>query len=123
MTVTSMRLANQLYFSFLFLFLANYTAVFGDVIPVSVNKLKLKECLLPADHPLQSQLKDLFENPNMFHSPTQLNHAGFQVINRIHRGLMVAKHLAIKNYLIKKFQDKVSQDSQLRNYLRRINGA
>ncbi len=118
-----MHLAKQLYFSFLFLFLVNYTAVFSEVIPVSVPKLKLKECLLPADHPLQDQLKDLFDHSHMFSSPAQLSDSGFQVINRVHRGLMVARHPALKNCLIKKFQDKVPQDSQLRNYLRRINGA
>jgi hypothetical protein len=97
----------------------------GKAIENSFHKLTVNDCLLPDDHPLQKKLKTLFKfgNDGMFRSRKHLRQAGFQVLNRIHRGLMVASHPSLKQYLIKKFQNKISQKDQLNNYLSRINGA
>lgn len=96
----------------------------GKIEEPNIQKLRVKACLLPKDHRLQDQLKNLFEDhPDMFQSPEHLKQAGFNVFDKIRRGFMVASHPAIKNYLIKKFQDGTSHKAQLRNYLRRINGA
>ena len=119
-----MGMKRQVFFSF-FLILSLYICeVFaGDIQTVNFHKLKLKDCLLPEDHPLQNKLKSLFEEPDMFQSPQHLRNAGFNVFDRIRRGFMVASHPTIKNYLIKKFQDETPQKQQVNNYLRRINGA
>lgn len=95
----------------------------GDIQTVDIQKLGVKDCLLPEDHPLQNKLKKLFDNPSIFELPEHLRLAGFTICNRIRRGLMVISHPNIKNYLIKKFQNETPRKAQLRNYLRRINGA
>lgn len=82
-----------------------------------------KKYLLPTHHPLQKKLKKLFKDPDMFDSPDHLRRSGFQVFERVHRGLMVASHPSIKNYLFKKFKNKIVQKEQLNNYVRRITGA
>ncbi len=89
----------------------------------SLRKHELKEYLLPNDHPLQSALKNIFNDSNMFESPSHWHLAGFQVLDRVHRNLMVARHPSIKNYLFKKFSNPISQKDQVNNYLKRISGA
>lgn len=113
------------FYSFFLIYFSLFAfgTLFGGVGVFPTQKLKVDDCLLPSDHPLQNKLKKLFKKENMFNSPQQLKRAGFQVLDRVHRGLMVAGHPSMNNYLIKKFQNKVSQDEQLENYLRRINGA
>lgn len=96
--------------------------LFGYIFK-DVNKLGVEECLLPKNHPLQKQLKNLFLESDMFESPDHFRKAGFKVIDRIHKRLMVASHPTITKYLFKKFQNGVPQREQLENYLTRISGA
>ena len=118
-----MRLIRQVFISFLLIFsLFMGEVLSGDRQNVNFHKLKLNDCLLPEDHPLQSQLKNLFENSDMFKSPQQLRREGFDILEAGRSGLMVASHPAI-NYLIKKFQDKIAQKHQVNNYLKRVTGA
>lgn len=83
----------------------------------------LEPYLLPDKHPLQEQINHLFENSQMFESVDQLQKSGFEVLPRVHRGLMVASHSTMNGYLIKKFQNHISQKHQLNNYVSRIRGA
>lgn len=119
--LTTIRLFLSIFLIFLSLF--NYGNLFGLVKDISIDKLTLEDCLLPNDHPLQEKLKNLFQYDDMFKSPDHLRSQGFEVSERMHRGLMVASHPTFKNYLIKKFENHISQKKQLKNYLRRINGA
>lgn len=112
-----------LFFFLIFLPLSNVGNLQGAVQDISIDRLTVEDCLLPDDHPLQEQLKYLFEYDYMFESPDHLRREGFQVSKRVHRGLMVVSHPYLKNYLIKKFDNDTSQREQLKNYLRRINGA
>lgn len=120
-----MQNGKQLFFSFFLicLSLVNFSFLIGDVTKITAQPLTVNDCLLPNDHPLQEQLKNLFENDKMFKSPDHLRDEGFDVLDRVHRSLMVAGHPSIKNFLIKKFQNKIPQKDQLNNYLKRINGA
>lgn len=97
--------------------------LFGVFTHAPEHKLRLEDCLLPHAHPLQEQLKDLFIDSRMFKSPDHLSQEGFQVNPRMHLGLMVAGHPSLSNYLFKKFKSSVSQKNQLKNFLRRVNGA
>jgi hypothetical protein len=80
--------------------------------------------LLPQKHPLNDHLTDLFLNSQMFQSPKHLKKAGFTVtLGNRRTKLMVAGHPLIPQYLIKKFPDDVSQKKQVKNFIRRIDGA
>ena len=120
-----MRISARFIFPFILVLLSLVYAgtLLGILYQIPEVKLKLEECLLPPDHPLQKNLKSLFTNKAMFNSPKTLSFEGFKVNKRVHRGLMVAGHSSISGYLIKKFQNKVSQEEQLENFLRRVNGA
>lgn len=97
--------------------------LFAMAAPKAERALALEECLLPDEHPLQKQLSGLFEDRRMFKSIRRLSQKGFQVNQRVHRGLMVAGHPAFSNYLIKKFKNSVAQQAQTENFLKRVNGA
>lgn len=95
----------------------------GLLYQIPEVRLKIEECLLPSDHPLQDNLKTIFQNKSMFKSPGHLAREGFEVNPKVHRGMMVAGHPSMGNYLIKKFENSVPQEHQLANFLSRINGA
>lgn len=82
-----------------------------------------KHYLLPADHPLQERLRGLFVDPQMFRSPVALKRAGFNVLPRVHRSLMVASHPLLSGYLIKVFLARVPSQLKLKSYIKRIQGA
>ncbi len=90
---------------------------------LNARECEIKQYLLPKNHPLQIPLKNLFQTPNMFDSPREWHLSGFQVLDRVHRKLMVARHPTVNNYLFKKFQNTVSAKKQLNNYLKRTSGA
>ncbi len=118
-----MIIIHRLLFSRISFFLLICGTVLGDFIPPSFELLKLKECLLPRDHPVYAKMEQLIQDPHMFESQHTFEGAGFQVINKMHRGLMVAKHPELKNFLIKKYRNKASQKQQLKNYIVRVSGA
>lgn len=82
----------------------------------------LEPYLLPKDHPLHDILPYLFQDSHMFRSSKHFARAGFK-IKHGHRNLMVAFHPAVPLYLFKKFPDDMNQSSQLRNFIKRIQGA
>jgi hypothetical protein len=78
--------------------------------------------LIPRKHPIYGSLKTIFKNPKMFKSSDHFKQAGFQVI-RGHRKLMVGSHPYVKGYLFKKFPNRMAQERQLDNFIKRLNGA
>lgn len=95
------------------------------IFPPHKLKFEFNDYFLPKGHPLHPQLNKIFEDKDfsIFNSPQDLRLAGFLVLERVHRGLMVAAHPDIPKFLFKKFQNDVDQESQLRNFQNRIQGA
>lgn len=124
-----MSRTRYLFFSFLFvisLFICERGYGERHIFYAPLNQqFHLKDCLLPSGHPLQSELNDIFKDKDftLFNSPQDLRFAGFQVLDRVHRNLMVIGHPNTPNYLFKKFQNNVDEKTQLRNFVSRINGA
>jgi hypothetical protein len=111
---------------FFFFFLVTCKLLWSDIQQISSQQIDLSGYLLPQNHPLQEKLDTLFEDPNMFKSHQNVKQAGFHVVYNKYKPntkLMVIKHPALENYLIKKFVDKISRRQQLRNYVSRIKGA
>lgn len=75
--------------------------------------------------PLSLDLKDLFDDRDMFDSPDDWRDAGFKLVraSTYTFKLMVAKHKDAKGYLFKKYSSHVSLDEQLEKYERRLEGA
>lgn len=118
-----MQSSKKPFFVFSFLFQLICSVLYADSKQTVIPTLSAIDYVLPSNHPLEAQLKTIFNDPNMFNSPEQLKHAGFQVFERVHRGLMVARHPLIKGYLFKKFQNNVNQQDQFDNYMKRASGA
>ncbi len=93
------------------------------ILPCALFSLSIKECLLPSDHHLQPVLQELFIHPTMFDSIENLKNEGFTLISHNPNKIMVASHSSLKGFLIKKFNNHISQEEQLENYLKRIEGA
>lgn len=119
-----MRLLRQTFFGFI-LVISQFIPeiLLGEIRKANIYELGIDECLLPVNHPLQHQLRNLFENPKMFKSLGHLNKAGFHTISKRDHKIMVASHPGMHNYLIKKFSVSTPQNAQLHNYLKRISGA
>jgi len=116
---------NKILFSAFFslLFFITFEALSFEGKEFKIPKFHAKQYLLPDNHPLQEQLKAIFLDSLMFETPHHWQLAGFQVFNRVHRGLMVARYPSINGYLFKKFQNHIPTTNQLDNYLKRITGA
>ncbi|MCE2983035.1 MAG: hypothetical protein LW832_05660, partial [Parachlamydia sp.] len=82
-----------------------------------------QEALLPANHPLQKKLNELIDAPHLFDNASHWASAGFIVLPRVHRYLMVARHPDCQGYIFKKFQNGIKDSEQLSNYLKRVAGA
>jgi hypothetical protein len=99
--------------------------------PGSPPKPLVEGYLLPADHPMQGRLEELFSSPSDFIDRGTMIRAGFEFerwpaedyIDRV----FVVRHPLIEGYLIKTFPligDLVDHYRyRLRNYIRRIEGA
>lgn len=73
--------------------------------------------------PIWSLLPELFTDPKMFRSFDRFGYAGFSLVDHAPHKIMAGKHKLAKGYLFKKYDDDWSTDDQLRNYMRRIEGA
>ncbi|KIC71847.1 hypothetical protein [Candidatus Protochlamydia amoebophila] len=82
----------------------------------------LEPYLLPRRHPLHDALKMIFKDPKMFKSSDHFKQAGFKVIHG-HRKLMVGSHYYVQGYLFKKFPNSMTQEKQLENFIKRLQGA
>jgi hypothetical protein len=115
------KIFNTLLFSLLLI--SSFAIEAIENSPNEQQTSSLKKYLLPVNHPLQRKLAKLFHDPSMFNSPNKLEAEDFSVLARVHRGLMVASHPTIKKHLFKKFINSVSQEEQIQNFIRRIEGA
>ncbi len=114
---------------FYFFFLIFFPSLYGQTHFIHNQNTRhkiycnsLTNYLLPHDHHLQTILKNIFQHPEMFQTPSHFRNAGFNV-ELGHRKLMVGFHPAIAGYLIKKFSHDIPLSTQLNNYIKRIKGA
>jgi hypothetical protein len=73
--------------------------------------------------PFAPQLKELFVKPKMFDSVKSFDAAGFKLIAHSPRKIMSGSHKLVKGYLFKKYNNAKPSKKQLKNYMRRIEGA
>lgn len=79
---------------------------------------------MPFDNPAMLDLGALFRDAGMFASRRAWGAAGFQVFDRSSNGkIMVVRHPSVQGLLFKKYADDMPQKDQLKNYVRRIEGA
>lgn len=88
-----------------------------------IQAINIPQYLLPNDHPLQEKIYSLFTDPKMFESPLELEKAGFELSPHYEEGFMVSWHPQLPGYVLKKFNNSVSKNKQLENYVTRIKGA
>ena len=73
--------------------------------------------------PIVSQLGELFTDHKMFNSMTSFENAGFKLIAHSPHKIMSGSHKRTKGYLFKKYNNDKPGKKQLKNYMRRIEGA
>jgi len=76
-----------------------------------------------ANLPIVPLLAALFDDPKMFDSFDQFHSAGFRLIEHSENKIMSGSHKRARGYLFKKYKNDKPGDKQLRNYMRRIEGA
>ena len=69
------------------------------------------------------ELRELFTNPKMFGSVGSFEKAGFKLMANSPHKIMAGSHKAARGYLFKKYNNASSGKKQLKNYMRRIEGA
>lgn len=107
----------HIFVSFLFFLLTNQAFLESQTHPIT------QDYLLPKNHLIQKKLKKIFIHQEMFNSLDHLKNEGFDLISHTEGKIMVAAHPKIENFLIKKFNNNISQKEQLENYMARIAGA
>jgi len=73
--------------------------------------------------PIASQLDALFANRKMFSSMHAFEKAGFKLITHAPHKIMSGSHKGARGYLFKKYNNDKPEKKQLKNYMRRIEGA
>lgn len=73
--------------------------------------------------PIFAQLADLFTDPRTFTSFNRFSLAGFSLVPHAAHKIMTGRHRRAKGYVFKKYDDSLSDRKQLKNYMRRIEGA
>lgn len=73
--------------------------------------------------PIFAQLADLFTDPRTFASFNRFSSAGFSLVPHAQHKIMTGRHKRARGYVFKKYDDTVSEKKQLKNYMRRIEGA
>jgi hypothetical protein len=68
-------------------------------------------------------LAELFADSKMFDSFDRFRSAGFALIEHAENKIMSGSHKRLRGYLIKKYNNAKSGKKQIRNYMRRIEGA
>ena len=76
-----------------------------------------------ASLPILSRLAELFTDPEMFTSFHHFSAAGFSLVPHAENKMMSGSHKRARGYLFKKYNDDRDGKEQLRNYMRRIEGA
>ena len=73
--------------------------------------------------PIVGLLPELFSDPKMFGSFDRFAGAGFSLVDHPPHKIMTGRHKRAKGFLFKKYDDDKAGGKQLRNYMRRIEGA
>jgi len=73
--------------------------------------------------PIYGQLPGLFTDKKMFDSVDDFEDAGFKIVPHAPHKMMAASHKSAPGYLFKKYNNDTDGTEQLRNYMRRIEGA
>ena len=73
--------------------------------------------------PIAPQLSKLFTNSKMFDSMHSFEKAGFKLIPHAPHKIMSGSHKAARGYLFKKYNNDRAGKKQIKNYMRRIEGA
>jgi len=73
--------------------------------------------------PILGRLGALFTDPTMFGSFDRFGDAGFDLVDHAPHKIMTGAHDRARGYLFKKYDDTKPGEKQLRNYMRRVEGA
>jgi hypothetical protein len=73
--------------------------------------------------PIVSRLGDLFTERKMFNSMRSFEQAGFKLIAHAPHKIMSGSHKHARGYLFKKYNNDRPGKKQIKNYMRRIEGA
>ena len=73
--------------------------------------------------PIVSRLSELFADRKMFDSMSAFEKAGFKLITHAPHKIMSGSHKAARGYLFKKYNNDKPEKKQIKNYMRRIEGA
>ena len=73
--------------------------------------------------PIFSLIGDLFTDPKMFSSFDRFRSAGFDLVDHAETKIMSGSHKRAKGYLFKKYNNDKPGKKQIKNYMRRIEGA
>lgn len=73
--------------------------------------------------PIVADLAGLFTNRKMFDSFRRFEGEGFRLVAHPDHKIMAGSHKAARGYLFKKYNNDWDTEDQLRNYMRRIEGA
>lgn len=90
---------------------------------VTFGQIQAELAETTATLPIFSQLKDLFTNRKMFDSYEKFESEGFRLVAHAEHKIMSGSHRATHGYLFKKYNNDRDGDDQIRNYMRRIEGA
>jgi hypothetical protein len=73
--------------------------------------------------PIAALLKELFTDPGMFDSFDSFSSEGFRLVEHSENKIMSGSHKRARGYLFKKYNNDKPSKKQLKNYMRRIEGA
>jgi hypothetical protein len=73
--------------------------------------------------PIFGQVAELFTNRKMFDSYRRFEDEGFRMAQHAEHKIMAGGHKSTRGYLFKKYNNDKDGDDQIRNYMRRIEGA
>jgi hypothetical protein len=73
--------------------------------------------------PIVAQLPALFTDRKMFDSYGRFEDAGFKLAAHAEHKMMAGRHKALPSYMFKKYNNDKDGTEQIRNYMRRIEGA
>ena len=73
--------------------------------------------------PIFPRLGDLFTDPKMFRSFDHFSSAGFALVEHAPHKIMAGSHKRARGYLFKKYDNDSPGQTQLRNYMHRIEGS
>ena len=90
---------------------------------VTAEQIQQELAETAASLPIASQLSRLFTNAKMFNSMHAFQKAGFKLIVHAPHKIMSGSHKSARGFLFKKYNNDRAGKKQIKNYMRRIEGA